>query len=396
MTTTTDLENKYTSGLNVKRPITLVRGSGALLWDDEGKEYIDCVSGHGSANMGHSHPAIVEAITAQARTLMVCNEIFYHARRAEVEAKLIQMAGGGLERVFLCNSGSEAVEGAIKFSRFATKRTDVVAAMRGFHGRTMGALSATWNKKYREPFMPLVPGFHHVPYNNLEALQKAVNEQTAAVLLEVVQGEGGVYLGTPEFLLGAQELCRKTGALLILDEVQTGFGRTGRTFAFQRYNMQPDLVTLAKSIAGGLPMGAVLIGPRVGSLAPGIHYTTFGGSPLASAAALAALEVLEKEHLAERAEELGAYVRAKLEEIHSPLVREVRGLGLIVGIELRQKVAPYLSALARLGVLALPAGLNVLRLLPPLVISQTQLDRVVEAVAAVLAQPATEEEGSSE
>jgi LysW-gamma-L-lysine/LysW-L-ornithine aminotransferase len=395
MTTTMDLEDKYTSGLNVKRPISLARGSGALLWDEDGKEYIDCASGIGVANMGHSHPAIVEAIATQARRLMVCNESFYHARRAELEAKLVHLAGGDLARVFLCNSGSEAVEAAIKFSRFSTKRTEIVAAMRGFHGRTMGALSATWNKKYREPFMPLVPGFHHFPYNNLDALRKAVNDQTAAVILEVVQGEGGVFPGAMDFLMGAQDLCRETGALLILDEVQTGFGRTGRVFAYQRYNLQPDMVTVAKSMAGGLPMGAVLMGPRVGALTPGIHFSTFGGNPLACAASLAAIDVLEKEQLAKHADELGLYLREKLEEINSPAIREIRGLGLIIGIELRQKVAPYLSALSKQGVLALPAGLNVLRLLPPLVITKEQLNRVVDAIAHVLAQsPSGEEDGS--
>jgi acetylornithine/LysW-gamma-L-lysine aminotransferase len=256
--------------------------------------------------------------------------------------------------------------------------------MRGFHGRTMGALSATWNKKYREPFMPLVPDFQHVPYNKLERLEAAIDEETAAVILEIVQGEGGVHLGTAEYLQGAQALCQERGALLIIDEVQTGFGRTGKLFACEHYGLEPDLLCLAKSIAGGIPMGAVLIGERVKALSPGVHGSTFGGNPLAAAASLAALDVLEDEALPQRAAELGEYLLEKLQEINSPLIREVRGLGLMVGIEIKQKVASYLQALTARGVLAQPAGLTVIRLLPPLVITQAQIDRVVKAIADVL------------
>ncbi|HEY5118108.1 MAG TPA: acetylornithine/succinylornithine family transaminase [Anaerolineales bacterium] len=392
MTNTIELENKYTSGLYVKRPIVLVRGRGALVWDENEREYIDCVCGQGSGNLGHCHPAVVKAITEQVQTLMICTEMFYLAKRAELQARLVEAAGGGINRVFLCNSGTEAVEGALKLARYSTGRTDFVAAMRAFHGRTMGALSATWNKKYREPFLPLVPGFHHVAYNNLEALRAAVNETTAGVILEVVQAEGGVYPGTPEFLRGAQEVCREKGALLIFDEVQTGFGRTGRMFAYQHYGLQPDFVALAKSIGGGIPMGAILIGDRVRTLEPAIHANTFGGNPVTSAAAVAAMDVYEEEKIPEKAAELGKYLMAKLQALSSPLIREVRGLGLIVGIEIKQKVAPYIAALAEHGVLALPAGINVIRLLPPLVITPAQLDRVVEQLSIVLAKPIVEEE----
>jgi acetylornithine/LysW-gamma-L-lysine aminotransferase len=304
--------------------------------------------------------------------------------------KLCALAG--MPRVFLCNSGTEAIEAAIKFARLSTGRTHILAAMRAFHGRTFGALSATWNKKYREPFEPLVPGFSHVPYNDLEKLEGAVSEQTAAVLLEVVQGEGGVYLGDEAYLCAAQALCRERGALLIIDEVQTGFGRTGRIFACKHYGLQPDLLCVAKSIAGGLPMGAVLLGERLGELPPGVHGSTFGGNPLACAASIAALEALVEEQLPERAAELGAYLLAELGKIHSPLVREVRGLGLMVGIEIKQKVAPYLQALMERGVLALPAGLTVIRLLPPLVITREQIDCVVQAIREVLNQT-TDEHG---
>ena len=385
-----DLESHYTSGLYTKRPIALVRGEGARVWDSDGHEYIDCVGGQGAGNLGHANPAVAEAIAAQARTLIACPEMFYNDKRAALMEKLAGLAPAGLQRVYLCNSGTEAVEAAIKFAWTATKRREVVAAMRGFHGRTLGALSATWEKKYREPFEPLVPGFRHIPYNDLAALDAAVTEQTAAVILEVVQGEGGVRPGTAEFLRGAQRLCRERGAMLIIDEVQTGFGRTGAMFACQHYGLQPDLLCLAKSIAGGLPMGAVLFGERVGLLPAQIHGSTFGGNPLACAASLAALDYLEAHRLPDRAAELGAWFLVRLKQIQSPLVREARGLGLMVGLELKQKVTPYLQALMTRGVLALPAGLTVMRFLPPLVISQEQLVRVAEAVETVLAQPVEE------
>lgn len=375
-------EDRYTSGLYTKRPIAILRGEGARLWDSEGREYIDCVGGQGAANIGHANPLVAQAIAEQAQRLISCPEMFYNDRRAELEERLCQVSG--YPRVFLCNSGTEANEAAIKFARLTTGRTEIIAFKRAFHGRTFGALSATWEKKYREPFEPLVPGFTHLTYNDAEALQAAVNEQTAAVLLEVVQGEGGVHPASAGFLQTAQQVCRQHGALLIVDEVQTGFGRTGKLFAFQHDGLQPDLVCLAKSIAGGLPMGAVLIGERVGSLPPQTHGSTFGGNPLACAAALASINFLLENHLPERAAELGAWFIEQLRQIESPLIREVRGLGLMAGIELKQKVTPYLQALMNEGVLALPAGLTVMRFLPPLVIEKSDLQRVVEAVNLVL------------
>lgn len=377
-----DTESSFTSGLYTKRPIAIVRGEGAHLWDSDGREYIDCVGGQGAANIGHANPKVAQAIAEQAATLIACPEMFYNDRRAALEQRLCTLAG--FPRVFLCNSGTEAVEAAIKFARATTARQGILACMRSFHGRTFGALSATWEKKYREPFEPLVPGFHHVPFNNLAALDAAVTADTAAVLLEVVQGEGGVHPASAEFLLGAQHICRERGALLILDEVQTGFGRTGRMFAHQHYDLQPDLVCLAKSIAGGLPMGAVLIGSAVGELPAQIHGSTFGGNPLACAASLATLDFIDDNNLPQRAARLGEWFIGALQRIESPLIREVRGLGLMVGIELKQKVTPYLQALMAEGVLALPAGLTVMRFLPPLVIDQQDLEIVVEKTRKVL------------
>jgi acetylornithine/LysW-gamma-L-lysine aminotransferase len=296
-----------------------------------------------------------------------------------------------LDRVFLCNSGTEAVEAAFKFARISTGRKNIIAAMRAFHGRTYGSLSATFNKKYREGFEPLVPGFSHVPYNNIEALEKAITHETATLILEVVQGEGGVYPATVEYIQAARKLCDERGALLIVDEIQTGFGRTGKLFAVGHYGVTPDLLTCAKSLAGGVPMGAVLIGRAVKNLMPGTHGSTFGGNPLSCAAALAALTVIEEEDLPGQAAAKGAYLIEQLKKLKSPAIREVRGLGLMVGIELKQKVAPYIKALQAKRILVLNAGMTVVRLLPPLVISYEQIDQLVSALADVFANEQSDE-----
>ncbi|MDY6877698.1 MAG: acetylornithine/succinylornithine family transaminase [Chloroflexota bacterium] len=378
------LEDRHDTGMYSKQSLVLVRGQGARVWDAGGREYIDCVGGHGVANVGHANPAVIRAVTEQVQRLVICPNGFYNDQRAQLLAELTRIAQPGLERAFLCNSGTEAVEAALKFARLSTGRTKIVAAMRGFHGRTFGALSATWRKQYRQPFEPLVPGFEFVPYNRMARMEQAVDEETAAVILEVVQGEGGVNPGDGDYLRGVQALCQERGALFIVDEVQTGFGRTGRMFASQHHDLRPDLMCLAKSIAGGLPMGGVLIGPRVGELPKKAHGSTFGGNPLACAAALAAIHYIEAEHLPQRASELGARLLTGLRAIPSPLVREVRGLGLMVGMELKGKAAPYLAALSERGVLALSAGATVMRFLPPLVIRADDVDAVVEQVAAVL------------
>ncbi len=379
------LEERHATGVYSKRPLTIVRGAGATLWDDAGRAYIDCASGQGVANLGHCHPRVVEAIQAQAATLITCQEALYNDQRALLSAELAAALPAGLERIYLCNSGAEAVEAALKFARASSGRPGVVAAMRGFHGRTFGALSATWEPHYRAPFEPLLPGFTHVAYNNLAALDAAVTEQTAAVLLEVVQGESGVRLGTGEFLRGAQELCRSRGALLLLDEVQTGFGRTGRMWALEHHNLEPDILILAKSIAGGVPMGAVAVGPRVALPGPGTHGSTFGGNPLACAAARAALAAIVDEQLPERSAAKGAWLLDQLGKLNNRRVRELRGLGLMIGVELRERVAPVLQTLQQRGIIALPGGPSVLRLLPPLVIEQAQLEHVAETLAEVLA-----------
>ena len=371
-------------GCAPKRGPTFVRGSVATLWDEDGNEYIDCGASFGVGNLGHCNPAIVEAIEAQARELIHVGPVFGTTAKAAFVEKLLSVAPRNLGRVFLSNSGSEAVEAAIKFARASTRRKKIIAAMRGFHGRTMGALSATWRKDFREPFEPLVPGFEHVPFNDIEALRKAIDHDTAAVILEAVQGEGGVHVASPEYLPAAREACDRTGALLILDEVQTGMGRTGRLFAVERWGVEPDLLTLAKSLAGGVPIGATLATEDVERAFQGSHNSTFGGNPLACAAATAAIEYTVRERLWERADRLGTIGVEKLRGLEAPSVREVRGLGLMIGIELRGKAAPVLQALQEEGVLAIGGGSSVVRLLPPLVIPNDQWSSALDVLGRTL------------
>jgi len=378
-------EAAHTSGLYQKRDLALVRGDGALVWDDAGREFIDCVGGQGSGNLGHANAAVADALAAQARTLSFCTELFYNDRRAELYDRLARILPPSLDRIFLCNSGTEAVEGALKFARLATKRTKVVATMRGFHGKTMGALSATWGPEYRELFGPLLEGFSHITFNNVEALDAAITAETSAFIVELVQGEGGVRPATREFVAEAARLCRERGVLLVVDEVQTGFGRTGTMFAIEQFGILPDVLCLAKSIAGGVPMGAIAFSRALGELPKRSHSTTFGGNPLACAAAVATIDEHVRLGLAAVAAERGRQLHEGLVSIESPKIREVRGLGLIQGVELKENAGPTLRALQDHGVLALGAGPTVVRYLPPLVISAAQIDAVIDATRAALA-----------
>ena len=381
-----DAEMRYEAGGYYKRSIRLVRGEGAVVFDDQGQRYIDCVGGIAVANVGHANPHVAAAIAQQAARLISCPELFHNDVRAAYLERLVAALPAGMNRVFLCNSGTEAIEAAIKFARFSTGRTQILAAMRGFHGRTLGALSATWERQYRAPFEPLVPNYEHVRYNDSAALEAAITDQTAALILEVVQGEGGVRPASSEYLQMAARLCQERGALLIVDEIQTGFGRTGRMWACEHAGIMPDLLCLAKGMAGGVPMGAACLGPRVQSMPPGLHGSTFGGNPLACAAAIATLDELTERRLPEQAARLGAHLLEQLQALAatSLIIREVRGLGLMIGIELRERAQPYLKALAERGVLALTAGNNVIRLVPPLVIEDGQLEQVAAALAEVL------------
>ena len=381
---TIEVERSHTSGVYAKTSIQLVRGAGAHVWDSEGLKYIDCVAGWGAAAVGHCHPSVVAAIQQQATRLLSCPESFYNDQRSYLTSRLADVAPTGLTRSFLCNSGAESVEGAIKFARLTTHRPGIVATVNAFHGRTLGSLSATWKPKFREPFQPLVPGFTHVQFDNLGEMSDVVSDQTAAVIVEVVQGEGGVHPCSPGYLQGLQELCRQHGALLILDEVQTSMGRAGRMFACEYHGVAPDLLCLGKAMAGGLPMGAVLIGPRIPQLTPGVHASTFGGNPLISAAAAATLDLICEQDLSSRAARLGTWMMDELRKIDSPRIKEVRGLGLLVGIELNEDCQNYIAALRERGVLAMTAGPSVLRFVPPLVIEESDLAEVVSKVREVL------------
>lgn len=378
------LEQQYGVTLYPKRDAVMVRGEGATLFDDQGRSYIDCAAGIGVANVGHCHPAVVSALQKQVSELMVVPNTLYNDKRSRLLEKLVAVAPDSIQRAYLCNSGTEAIEAALKFARVATGRTDYVTAMRGFHGRTMGAVSATFTKKYRDPFAPLIPGFSYVPLNKIDKLEAAITDKTAAVLLELVQGEGGVNLADKEYIRAVRKLCDESGALLIIDEIQTGFCRTGKFFACEHHDLQPDMIACAKAIAAGVPMGATLISNRI-KIEPGMHGTTFGGNPIACAAALAAIDVMQSEDLAQRATETGDYFEQRLSTKPLNQVRAVRRLGLMIGLELKGKSQPVLEALMQRGVIALPAGATVLRLLPPLVIDRDQIDTVVDHLHELLA-----------
>lgn len=388
--TSAAIEDRFTSGAYTKRPLTLVRGQGSTVWDDVGSAYLDLTSGQGVALLGHTHPGVAAAVSAQASTLITCAEAFYNDRRAELYLLLNDLLNEGTDqqstdwRYFLCNSGAEANEAALKASRLLTGRSGIVAAKRGFHGRTLGALGATFNPDYRGPFAGWTPQVTHIAYNDTAAADAAITEQTAAVLIEAAQGEGGVHLADPAWMHALRQLCTERGALLIIDEVQAGLGRCGRWFAYQHAGVTPDVVTLGKGLAGGVPMGAAAWRAGLGTLPPATHGSTFGGNPLSCAAAVASINALREIDAPARAERLGTWTRESLAARNLPSVREVRGAGLMIGIELRTRVTPVLQALQARGVLALPAGKTVLRLLPPLVIEQAELEFALDQIEAVL------------
>jgi acetylornithine/LysW-gamma-L-lysine aminotransferase len=382
-----EIEQKIMAQTFAKRDLVITRGKGALVWDINGHKYIDCTGSYGVAIVGHCHPKVVEAVKKQVETLIACHSSFYNDARSQLLQKLIALAPKGIDKVFLSNSGAESVECAIKLARKSSGKSEIIAMMGAFHGKTMGALSATWKKKYRNAFMPLVPGFKHVPPNNLDKIKSAITDKTAAVLVEPVRGEGGVLLNSDDFLPGLRELCNEKGVLLILDEVQTGFGRTGKVFACEHWNVIPDIMCLAKSVAGGLPMGATFAKEEVmAAFQRGEHSSTFSGNPLVCAAASAAIDVLVEERLPERAATVGDHFKSKLNMLAEKynIVREVRGLGLMLGMELRFDVYKILLDCMDKGVLVLDAGRNVVRFLPPLVIEKDQINKVVEVLDSAL------------
>lgn len=384
-----NFENRLMANVFAKRPVVIVRGKGALVWDINGKEYVDCMGSYGVALLGHSHPKVVEAVCKQAETLISCHASLYNNKRTEFLQKLVSITPKGLNKAFLSNSGAESVECAIKLARKYTGKPEIIALMGGYHGKTMGALSATWDKKYREPFQPLIPEFKHVPPDNLEKLTEAITDKTAAVLLEPIRGEGGVRVPPDEFLPGVRKICDEKGVLLILDEVQTSFGRTGKLFGCEHWGVTPDVMCLAKPFAGGLPIGiTVAKEPVMSAFKIGEHSSTFSGSPLVCAAGYAAIDVLVKEKLVGKAANLGEYFKDRLEELQGKykIVKEVRGLGLMLGMELRYDVHNIILKSMDRGVLMLNAGRNVLRFLPPLVIEKEQIDKTISVLDAVIGE----------
>ncbi len=363
-----------------------VRGEGVRLYDDAGREYLDFMAGIGVASVGHANPRLAAAVARQAARLIVCPQSQANDVRAALLERLCALAGAPEGRVFLSNSGSEANEAAIKWARAATGRTRVVAAKRGFAGRTLGALSLTWEPTYRQPFGPLPGEVEWVAFGDGEALAAAVDADTAAVVLEPVQGEGGVHPAPEGYLALARRVTAERGALLVCDEVQCGVGRTGAFLASRAAGVTADIVTLAKGLAGGVPIGATIMADAVARAMPrGGHGSTFGGNPLACAAALAVLDEIEESDLMANAAAMGERLMAGLRAIGSERVREVRGRGLMVGLELRERAAPVVAGLRRRGLLTVLAGATVVRFLPPLTVDAADVDSAVATVAAELA-----------
>ncbi len=367
------------------KPITIESGSGATLVADDGTEYLDAGASYACTPTGHCHPAVVDAIQDQLTDLIYVQGSYPVDSRTELHDKLAALAPNGLEKVWLCNSGTEANEAALKFARSATEGTKIVAAKRCFHGRTMGALSATWKAKYKKPFEPMLEDVEFVAYGDDEELEAAVDEETAAVILEPIQGEGGIHPAPEGYLETAREVTEETGSALIFDEIQTGVGRTGDLWACEGYGVTPDILTTAKGIASGMPLGATIVADWIADGA-GPHGSTFSGNPVVAAAANATLEVVVDEDLPGNAAAVGDSLQTELDALEAP-IRDVRGAGLMLGIEVKRGANRILRDLAlEHQVLALPAGRSVVRLLPPLVLSEAEADEIVTALDAILGE----------
>ncbi|TLS75821.1 acetylornithine transaminase [Mariprofundus erugo] len=371
-------------------PITLTKGQGAIVWDDAGNSYLDFISGIAVNTLGHAHPAMTAAIAEQAGTMLHCSNLFHIPKQQQLAEALVRLSG--LAAAFFCNSGAEANEGAIKLARKyfhdqGSSRRTVISATQSFHGRLLSTLTATGQDKVKIGFDPLPPGFIHVPLNDIEALKAAITDHTAAVLLEPLQGEGGVNIAEAAYLQAVRRLCDEHGILLMLDEVQTGIGRCGTMFAFEQAGITPDILTLAKGLGGGVPIGALLAGEKVAaSFGPGSHGSTFGGNPLSCTAALTVLATIESESLLENVNARGAQLQQGLNELRQrfPVIRAVRGQGLLVGMELATEAAPYVAAARNEGLMILLAGPNVLRFLPPLNIREDEVNEALALLASAM------------
>jgi len=385
-----EIDDSYHMNTYARLPVAFVKGKGTRLWDDTGKEYLDLLSGIGVANVGHCHPKVTAAVKEQVDKLMHVSNLYYTEPQVKLAKKLTEISFG--DRVFFANSGAEANEGAIKLARRYAKLKgrdayEIITALRSFHGRTMKTLAATGQPDKHKPFEPLPPGFKHVPLNDIDALKEEVNEKTCAVMLEVIQGEGGVFPSGKDYLEEVRELCDERDILLILDEVQTGMGRTGHMFAHQGLGIEPDIMTLAKGIGSGLPIGVLVASEKAAVFKPGEHGSTFGGGPVVCAGALATIEVIEEEGLVENSYKVGFYFKQKLENLKAEtgLINEVRGSGLMLAIELtEEKAKGIVLNLLEGGIVANNIGSNIIRFLPPLCITEEEVDKAIAALEGLL------------
>ncbi|MGB9661839.1 MAG: acetylornithine transaminase [Moorellaceae bacterium] len=385
------LGEQYVMRTYGRYPIALVRGAGARVWDADGREYLDFVEGLAVNSLGHCHPRVVEAIREQAGKLLHVSNLYWIEPQVELAQMLVE--NSDLDKVFFCNSGAEANEAAIKLARKYAKLHkgeecyEIISMRRSFHGRTLAALAATGQEKFHRGFEPLPVGFRYVPFNDLEALREAINSRTCAVMLEPVQGEGGVYPADPDYLKAVRELCDKEGILLIFDEVQCGLGRTGYLFAYQYYGVEPDLMTLAKALAGGVPIGAMLAKEEVAAaFAPGDHASTFGGNPLATAAGVAALRTILEEGLIDNAREQGEYLIEKLKSLAAefPQIVEILGRGLLVGVEIEGPAEDIAKICLERGLLVNAIHGRILRFLPPLTVKREEIDAALGILKTAL------------
>ena len=384
------LSEKFVAHTYARYPILLVRGKGTRVWDKEGKEYLDFVSGLAVCNLGHCHPKVVKAIQDQAEKLIHVSNFYYIEPQIQLASLLCKNSFA--DQVFFCNSGAEANEGAMKLARKYAKekmegdRYEMITMERSFHGRTFATLTATGQDKFHKGYSPLMPGFKYVPFNDPDAVRKAIDSKTCAIMMEPIQGEGGVNCPREGYLKALREICDEKGILLIYDEVQVGMGRTGKLFAYQHEGVEPDMMTLAKSLAGGVPIGALLIKKEVAeSFKPGDHASTFGGNPLATAAGVAALTAILEEGMLENCRKVGDYFYSKLEGIKKKFlfVQEVRGKGLILGMELKLEGGTIVKQMMNKGFLINCTMGNVLRFLPPLIVTKEEVDQMVGALEEI-------------
>ncbi|AFU59912.1 acetylornithine and succinylornithine aminotransferase [Candidatus Nitrososphaera gargensis Ga9.2] len=380
-------EDQHLAALYQRFPVNLARGKGARVWDTAGKEYIDCMGGYGVALVGHCNDRVVAAIKKQADMLITAHMSVYNDTRLKFMDKMSTVVPPGLTKMFFTNSGAESVEGALKFARKYTGKHGVIAMNGAYHGKTFGALSVTYNEKYRKSFMPLLDGVKFVPYSDPGKLEEAIDDTIGTVILEPIQGETGIIVPPDDLLPKIREICNRRNLVLIFDEIQAGLGRTGKMWAGQNWNTTPDIMCLAKGIAGGIPMGLILAKREIMEATKlGEHSSTFGGSPIACAAGTATLEALTEDKLVENAAKMGRHWREglnRLKEKHK-IIREVRGLGMMIGVELRFEVKDVLFDGIRNGLLMLYSGRNIIRLLPPLVMDETTVSRAVDIMDAVL------------